>query len=86
MTNGSKASFEAPNNVGRILFDSESECESVHMDSDVESTLSVGNARSGSCAGSAREEESSRAAKRAASPSDETLEPERARREASLLR
>ncbi|XP_026328720.1 tropomyosin-1, isoforms 33/34-like [Hyposmocoma kahamanoa] len=73
--NGSKAS----NMEVRILSDCESEGERmVSASSDVESTLSEGNSRAVSRSGSAREEESSRAPKRAAPPSNESMEPERA--------
>ncbi|XP_026330079.1 uncharacterized protein LOC113237708 [Hyposmocoma kahamanoa] len=62
-----------------ILSDCESEGERmVSASSDVESTLSEGNSRAVSRSGSAREEESSRAPKRAAPPSNECMEPERA--------
>ncbi|XP_026318016.1 tropomyosin-1, isoforms 33/34-like [Hyposmocoma kahamanoa] len=73
--NGSKAS----NMEVMILSDCESEGERmVSASSDVESTLSEGNSRAVSRSGSAREEESSRAPKRAAPPSNECMEPERA--------
>ncbi|XP_026331173.1 uncharacterized protein LOC113238563 [Hyposmocoma kahamanoa] len=64
----------------RILSDCESEGERmVSASSDVEPTLSEGNSRAVSRSGSAREEESSRAPKRAAPSSNESMEPERTR-------
>ncbi|XP_026330089.1 serine/arginine repetitive matrix protein 1-like [Hyposmocoma kahamanoa] len=70
---------KASNVEVRILSDNESEGETMlSASSDGEPTLSKGNSRAVSRSGSAGEKGSSRAAKRAAPPSNEPQEPERA--------